>query len=89
MRPTATESDHLRLRRVPIEAHPGGLLAADSTVRVCYPDSHGSGAVSGKVVDVADSPAPYISVERETGGRVVIFLGPGVTVEPLTVHPAA
>lgn len=72
------------------EHRDGGLLAIGTRVRVV--SYYGSGFdVTGHIVDTAGTPAAYLSIDRGNGsGRAVVFVGPGVVVEPAPSwsHPA-
>lgn len=65
------------------EHMPGGLLALGSSVRV---RGHGIDLI-GEIRDIASVPTAHLTLT--TGlGRHVIFLGPGMTIEPAPAHPA-
>lgn len=74
--PAPRSSEHL----------PGGLLAHGSRVRVRI---HLGADVdlTGEIRDIASVPAAHLTLATEHGRRV-IFLGPGVVIEPAPAHPA-
>lgn len=76
-RPTGVASEHL----------PGGLLARGTRVLVRILHGARVTEIPGEIVDWASVPAPYLSILSPAGGRAVVFLGPGVTVEPDYDHP--
>jgi len=66
----------------------GGLLYNGTRVEITV--LHGGWHAVGRIVDHGSVPAAYLSIERDTGRRVVVFTGPGVIVEPaLPEHPGA
>ncbi len=65
------------------EHMPGGLLAYRSSVRV---RGHGIDLI-GEIRDIASVPAAHLTLATDLG-RHVIFLGPGIVIEPAPAHPA-
>lgn len=75
--------------RTPSEFLPSGLLARGTRITVDYPLGSTRIGLIGELADFASVPAPYISVDQDSGGRVVVFLGPGVTITHAPPeHPA-
>lgn len=79
------------LPAAPVSEHrEGGLLRVGTRVRVTIVTATtAAGQVTGVIADTASVPAPYLSIDRDDRfGRVVVFTGPGVIVEPAPpAHP--
>lgn len=83
VRTEATESGRIS------QTTEGGLLAIGTDVEITAPQLTGSGRsvfYRGRVIDAGSVPAPFVAVLAESmTGRdrpVVVFTGPGVTIEP-------
>lgn len=68
------------------EHMPGGLLAVGTRVKVRIFTHQRIIEHIGEIADQASVPAPHVTLGRTE--RVVIFLGPGVTIEHAPEHPA-
>lgn len=82
--PRPDAAQRTTLPEAPVSEHrDGGLLRVGTRVDVTIIAGDNETVLRGTIVDAASVPAPYLSIDRGAPlGRVVVFTGPGVIVEP-------